>query len=555
MSSASLSCVGGYINKGFAQKGNLALASKRALPLLDKVSLPLLVLFLAVFVYGMYGFDGVLPLDYSIYLYSGQRMAEGVPPYVSIFDHKGPLSPMIAGLGVMLSKLLDGDDIYTVRAVFFATGCLTVVAVYLLGKSVFRSQVAGFFAALTFLGFYAYGYPAASGPEPKTPMVLFQTLSLLLASQKRWFWAGCFGSLAFLVWQPMGVFSMMVFVLAVTRPKGERRDAALRALGGIVMPLLVIVGYFYYYGALGELLDGVVLFNALYLTRGDYTTTPLVYMVVSDPTLSQTLLDPSLLWESVSGVVLPYITMLGPIVIGLAMIIRLYFLKPYQYRFAPILLSLPAPFLWAFIDFALSEDFFVYLPYAAIGFGAFAASMIQRTKTPWLVGILLGMLLLGIAIANTFEEVNAPAANKLLATNISLSEQREGASRIEEKFGKDIRIASVNSPQVLALLHRENPNPYLFITAGIDRYIDAKEPGGFEGWLKGLETSDVISFFGEGQALLPGDEASTEHREELLGWLVSYYHIEKIGPWYVFVKDSLDNPDPSQKVTLREVRQ
>jgi hypothetical protein len=544
--------VGGYINKGFAQKGNLALASKRALPLLDKVSLPLLVLVLAVFVYGMYGFDGALPLDYSIYLYSGQRMAEGVPPYVSIFDHKGPLSPMIAGLGVMLSKLLDGDDIYTVRAVFFATGCLTVVAVYLLGKSVFRSQVAGFFAALTFLGFYAYGYPAASGPEPKTPMVLFQTLSLLLASQKRWFWAGCFGSLAFLVWQPMGVFSMMVFVLAVTRPKGERRNAALRALGGIATPLLVIVGYFYYYGALGELLDGVVLFNALYLTRGDYTTTPLVYMVVSDPTLSQTLLDPSLLWESVSGVVLPYITMLGPIVIGLAMIIRLYFLKPYQYRFAPILLSLPAPFLWAFIDFALSEDFFVYLPYVAIGFGAFAASMTQRTKTPWLVGILLGMLLLGIAIANTFEEVNAPAAKKLLATNISLSEQREGASQIEERFGKDIRIASVNSPQVLALLHRENPNPYLFITAGIDRYIDAKEPGGFKSWLEGLETSDVISFFGEGQALLPGDEASIEHREELLGWLGSHYHIEKIGPWYVFVKDSLDNPDPSQKVVLKE---
>src|ERR671938_804698 len=193
MSSASLSCVGGYINKGLAQKGNLALASKRALPLLDKVSLPLLVLFLAVFVYGMYGFDGVLLRDHSIYLYSGQRMAEGVPPYVSIFDHKGPLSPMIAGLGVMLSKLLDGDDIYTVRAVFFASGCLTVVAVYLLGKSVFRSQAAGVLGALTFLGFYGFAESVASGPEPKTPMILFETLSLLFASQKRWFWASFFG--------------------------------------------------------------------------------------------------------------------------------------------------------------------------------------------------------------------------------------------------------------------------------------------------------------------------------------------------------------------------
>jgi hypothetical protein len=544
MSSASLSCVGGHINKGFVQKDNLTPAGRLALPLL--------ALALAIFVYGMYGFDGALLRDYSIYLYSGQRMAEGIPPYLSVFDHKGPLSPMIAGLGVMLSQLLGWDDVHTVRLVFFTTGCLTVVAVYLLGKSVFRSQVVGFFAALTFLGFYAYGYPAASGPEPKTPMVLFQTLSLLLASQKRWFWAGVFGSLAFLVWQPMGVFSVVVVVLAITRPKGERRDAVLRALGGIATPLLVVVGYFYYYGALGELLDGVVLFNAFYLTRGDYTTTPLIYMVFSDPTLSQTLLDPSLLWESVSGVVLPYITMSAPIVIGLIMIVRLYFLRPYQYRFAPILLSLPAPFLWAFIDFQLSDDFFVYLPYVAIGFGAFAVWVIQRTKTPWLAGALLGMLLLGIAIANTFEEVNAPAADKLLATNISLSEQREGASQIEERFGKDIRVASINSPQVLVLLHRENPNPYLFITAGIDRYIDAKEPGGFEGWLRGLETLDVISFFGEGQALLPGDESSTEHREELLDWLASGYHIEKIGPWYVFVKDSLHNPDPSQKVVLKE---
>src|SRR5918912_232899 len=238
MSSASLSCVGGYINKGLAQKGNLALASKRALPLLDKVSLPLLVLFLAVFVYGMYGFDGVLLRDYSIYLYSGQKMAEGVPPYVSVFDHKGPLSPMLAGLGVVLSQQLNWDDIYTVRLVFFATGCLTAVAVYLLGKSAFRSQAAGFFGALAFLGFYGFAESVASGPEPKTPIVIFKTLCLLFMVQKRWFWAGLCGSLAFLVWQPMGIFPFVAFLLAVTRPKEERRGAALRALAGMMTPLV-----------------------------------------------------------------------------------------------------------------------------------------------------------------------------------------------------------------------------------------------------------------------------------------------------------------------------
>ena len=87
------------------KRGNLESAGELAFPFL--------VLGLAVLVYGLYGFDGVLLRDYSIYLYSGQRMAEGIPPYVSIFDHKGPLSPMIAGLGVMLSGLFNWDDIYT----------------------------------------------------------------------------------------------------------------------------------------------------------------------------------------------------------------------------------------------------------------------------------------------------------------------------------------------------------------------------------------------------------------------------------------------------------
>ena len=96
------------------------------------LALPLLVLALAVFVYGLYGLDGVLLRDYSIYLYSGQMVAEGVPPYVSAFDHKGPLSPMIAGLGVVLSWPLGWDDVYTVRLIFFTTSCLGVVAVYLL---------------------------------------------------------------------------------------------------------------------------------------------------------------------------------------------------------------------------------------------------------------------------------------------------------------------------------------------------------------------------------------------------------------------------------------
>src|SRR5215204_7336206 len=220
-----------------------------------------LIFALAAVVSSWYGLGGGISRDGAVYLYSGQRMAEGVPPYVSVFDHKGPLAPMLAGAGVMLSKLLNTDQIMTVRVVFFLMGCLAVVSAYLLGSSHFKSQRAGIFAALTFLGFFCFARYATAEPEAKTPMLLFEVLALLLTSQKRWFWAGLCGSLAFLVWQPMAVFPLVTIFLAAARPGGERYGAALRTLAGIAVPLAAMVAYFYYYAALGEFLDGFIVFN------------------------------------------------------------------------------------------------------------------------------------------------------------------------------------------------------------------------------------------------------------------------------------------------------
>jgi hypothetical protein len=541
-----------------------------------RLVLPLLVLALAAFVYLLYGFEGVLLRDYSIYLYSGQRMVEGIPPYVSVFDHKGPLSPMLAGLGAMWAKELNWDDVYTVRLVFYAIGCLTVAAVYLLGKSLFESQLAGLFGALTFLGFYGFAQPAASGPEPKTPMVLFQTLSLLLAIQKRWFWAGFFGSLAFLVWPPMAIFPLVAFILAVTSFREERYRAALRALAGIAAPLVVVGVYFYSNDALDDFFDGFILFNFVHLVRGQ---APLTWHLAG----------------VASNIVLPYGTMLVPILIGLAMIVRLYFLKPFEYRFAPIVLSFPAPILWSLRDFQLADDFYVFLPYVAVGFGAFLVLAIHHTKAVQLLAVLLcaililapalwlsrGSLLLAgnlyvfiplvaagfavllvfalyraktslvptvllsgvlltVALANTLDEVNASASDRLKGTDISLSQQREGALEVEHRLGEGARLASINSPQVLVLLHRENPNPYLWLTHGVDKAIEVRTPGGFEGWIQELEESDpdAISFFGEGQSLTFSSYLTPEHKQEFFDWLRTRYHAEKIGPWWLYVKNS-----------------
>ena len=40
----------------------------------------LLVFLISAFVFSQYGFDGTLKRDHAIYLYSGQQMAQGIPP-------------------------------------------------------------------------------------------------------------------------------------------------------------------------------------------------------------------------------------------------------------------------------------------------------------------------------------------------------------------------------------------------------------------------------------------------------------------------------------------
>jgi len=452
-------------------------------------------------------------------------VADGVPPYVGIFDHKGPLAPMIAGLGVMISRIFGWDDIYTVRGVFFATACLAVVGVYLLGKNVFQSERAGLFAALTFLGFYGFAQPASSGPEPKTPMVLFEILCLLFATHKRWFWSGFFGSLAFLVWQLMGFFPFVTFLLAVLRPREERFGATLRAAAGIYVPLLAILAYYYYHGALKALLDGMLVFNTTYLVRGTFN------------------LGPQLAGAATTSI-LPYATMLVPILIGLFVVLRLYTKRPFEYRFAPILVTLPGPILWSIRDFQLADDFYVFLPYAAIGFGAFVVSWLRRTESPRVPAVLFAAILLAVAVGNTFEAINASAAQRLTGTTVTLSTQREGAQEIEARYEEDVKIASIGSPQVLVLLHRTNPDSYLWLSAGVDSYIGGETPRGFKGWLDDLEASNpnVPTFLADGQILF-SQHLTNEHKRELMDRLNARYHADKIGPWWVYVKNSLDDGD------------
>src|SRR5215471_18734382 len=90
--------------------------------------------FVSCGVYLQYGLNGWLARDPAIYMYGGQQMAQGVPPYVSIFDVRGPLTPILPGIGVIIGRLLHMDDLIAVRIFFLMISALTCVSIYLLTK-------------------------------------------------------------------------------------------------------------------------------------------------------------------------------------------------------------------------------------------------------------------------------------------------------------------------------------------------------------------------------------------------------------------------------------
>jgi hypothetical protein len=497
---------------------------------------PLVLVFaLAAFVYSQYGLYADLNVTNGIDLYSGQKMAEGIPHYVSIFDIITPLGPMLAGLGVMISKQLGWSDIYTARLLFFVMGCFAVASVYLLGNSLFRSQRVGVFAALTFLGFYSFAQEIARGPYHKVPMVLFMVLSLLLTSQRRWLLAGLCGSLSFLLWQPTAIFPLVTLFLATMQPRERRPAAIIRTLTGIGLPLVAVGAYFYYHGAFYKLLDGSILFHILYGDRGQVGPD-------SSSLLSRFLVPVEATFEG-------YPTMVPAILIGFVMVVYTIFSRWARHRsfrdvlakdaFAPILLSLPALILWSLIDFQNRKDFFVFLPYAAIGFGRFLDLAVHRIERLEGAALPVGaqrFLTVGLCISL----VALAVANESLGTKHytmddgreKFDQQRQAATEIENRFGSDAKLVSIGAPELLALQHRTNPTPYAFIIGGIDNHIDANTPGGFEGWIKELEAynPDVIAL----------GWTTGIHKEELMNWLRSNYREEQIGPWTLYVKNSID---------------
>ena len=452
-------------------------------PTVRTLVLGLFVYALAVFAYLCHGPYGTLFHDNALYLYAGQQMAAGTAPFVSLFDHKGPVGPMVCGLGVMLARLFEQDDVVGVRLLFLGLCSFSAVGIYALTWTLFQSRVQALFSALVFIAYRGYGEQAVSGPLPKTLCLLFVVFALASAARRRWFWAGACSALAALTWQPTGLYCLAVLVLAWFQGdrSGGRRQSLVRALLGIAVPTLAIGAYFLSKGALDELVDGILVFNLKYVER---TGGP---------------------WRNLGFGLSALLNQSYGVGLALALgFVSSAFLYPWRARaaearglrflvedrFALFLWTYPFPLLWSLQDFQSYPDLYIFLPYASVGFG-------------WLLyrGLegILNELAAGRALrfAGTFAVAALMVACTLFLYRFrypsdELGPQRAAMREIVADLGPDARIASIGAPELLVLLGRTNVTSYGFILRGVPNHIEDRFPGGFRGWLSSLEAADGI---------------------------------------------------------------
>src|SRR3954471_8795049 len=85
----------------------------------------------ALVVYALHGFQGSLWRDPATFVYGGQQVAAGTPPYQGIFNSVGPLGDMTAGVGIGLGRLVGLGDLTGARLIYLvlSAGCVAALSV------------------------------------------------------------------------------------------------------------------------------------------------------------------------------------------------------------------------------------------------------------------------------------------------------------------------------------------------------------------------------------------------------------------------------------------
>jgi len=220
----------------------------------------------------MAGIARPLDRDEGAFLVIAGHILHGRIPYRDVFDQKAPgVYYLLAALLALTSHLSAIQQVLAARAVFAATNLLTAGGLLLLGRRWWRVEVGALAALLWLLAVPIYG-----GDQLFTePVAVACTVWAVVvaaggASPRRAFGAGLLLALG-TIFKQTTILALpgLALVLATQsapaaawwRPTHTRIRTLLTLLAGVLIPWVVVCGLFALAGALGPMLDQVVISN------------------------------------------------------------------------------------------------------------------------------------------------------------------------------------------------------------------------------------------------------------------------------------------------------
>jgi hypothetical protein len=438
----------------------------------------LVTLGVALALFTRFSIDDRLSRDEAVYSYAAQQLVAGVPPYQSIFDPKLPLPAMLGAVGVEGAKIAGGNQVHGIRVVFLSLACAAAAGMYLLALWLWESVLAGVLSAAAFVGFRGFAYDAIGGPDAKTPGIAFGVLSMALLVRRRWFWGGLLAGLAFVCWQPFAAYAIAAVLAAVAlSDRGSRLRAAGRALAGALLPIACITVYLAIAGALRQFADATVGFALTGVQRGEESFGQRLGVIARVVQERYDVLHGWLLWGGLIALVVLLALTLWRGRRALGTLVR----NPLVCIVAPSGILLAA---FTLQDFQGYPDVYPLLPYGALGVGALSLlARGGRRRARWASALGAG-LAAALVVVTWVDYVGTPPSL------VDLHVQQARVATIQTLLGPRGNLYALGDPTSLVLLHRRNPDRYIYLGSGVLPWKLHRQPGGFAAWLAQIRAAD-----------------------------------------------------------------
>ncbi len=408
--------------------------------------------------FALIGFEQGLSRDTAIYLYSSKQLTQGILPYVSIFDHKGPLTSFLGALAITLSKPMALPEWLATRLFFAALSSLSICLIYVIGRHLSLTRIWAVLAALLLLGFSTYIFHAVAGPRPKIAFVFFECLAVLSLLRKSWFGFGAAVACCTLIWQPG--FCLVLAALGVM-PKTQKLRAIARIVLGGTIVLLPIVLIYASVGQFKAFIDSFVLFNFTDLHR------PKDQNVLAN---LRTIMRHTVKAFGPAGLVF---------LLGSGFAFTLLFRQVAGLRVLGVIAVLFVGL--NVIDIQSSVDLLPALSPAVLGF----ALLCQTGARAWSLKrqVIMASCLALLLLAWLPIELDLRAK--------TLRDQERRAQALAAICDRPGCLYFLGDTVPLALSDIRNPSRYGFVITGIGAFIARKE-GGLEVWLEALTAEYIV---------------------------------------------------------------